>query len=187
MENPQLRKSLSQLFKEAGIAHHEAFAASNGDDPEWPLWYADYLREPLETLTGMAFTRSRLVYCLIKAEEAHQAREPGADWTTFYADRFIECYAQSQAPAEDELALYYMPTCPYCRRVLAVLNELGLDIELRNTLTKRHFRDELIAARGRGTVPVLWIKSPGGEVRWMPESLDIIDYLRQSYGKEKAA
>jgi hypothetical protein len=35
------------LFREVGEAHHQVHIETDGADPEWPLWYADYLRERL--------------------------------------------------------------------------------------------------------------------------------------------
>jgi glutathione S-transferase len=82
---------------------------------------------------------------------------------------------------EEELALYYTPICGYCLRVLRVIERLGLEVELRNTIQDPKHWDALFAARGRATVPVLWIHRPGEEPRWMPESADIIDYLERHY------
>jgi len=75
-----------------------------------------------------------------------------------------------------------MAGCPFCINVNATISRLGLDIELRDVRANRELREELIEVRGRATVPVLWIKSPDGEVRWMPESQDIIQYLQHMYG-----
>ena len=89
----------------------------------------------------------------------------------------IEHFALSAAPDKDKLALYYSRTCPYCALVTKAIDRLGLDIELREIFDEPRYRDELIAVRGRATVPVLRITSPGGEERWMPESHDIVRYL----------
>ena len=35
---------LKGLLREVGEAHHQAYIETDGADPEWPLWYADYLR-----------------------------------------------------------------------------------------------------------------------------------------------
>jgi glutaredoxin 2 len=43
--------------------------------------------------------------------------------------------------------------------------------------------DDLVAARGRRTVPVLRRDLADGTVDWMPESRDIIDYLQRTYGR----
>lgn len=76
------------------------------------------------------------------------------------------------------LSLYYYDTCGYCRRVLRVIDELGLDVELRHIYHDAEHREALVEARGRTTVPVLRIQEPDGGDHWLPESRDIIDYLR---------
>jgi glutaredoxin len=81
---------------------------------------------------------------------------------------------------QPELILYHAPGCPYCVRVDRVLEELGLEIEHRDVRSQPEHREELRAARGRTTVPVLYIRDGQGE-RWMPESLDIIRYLRERF------
>jgi glutaredoxin len=88
------------------------------------------------------------------------------------------------SPTQPPLALYYSPSCPYCQDVLRVLEGLELDVQLRDINRDRAFRDELVQARGRATVPVLKIESETPV--WMPESLDIIRELRQVAGVEQA-
>lgn len=76
-------------------------------------------------------------------------------------------------------SIYGYPQCPFCGRVLRAMDSLGFEIEFRNTLENPDYLDELIDATGSTTVPVLRIESEEGEVRWMPESADIVDYLEQ--------
>ena len=173
----ELREKLVELLTEAGRAHHEAFDSAGQADPDWPIWYADYLREPLADRLDMPFVKSRLIYCLMDADYDHQARSPDSDWKEFYADRFMERCAPSETPAADKLALYHFDSCPFCRMVRSEIDDLGLDVELRDIFESTQYRDELIEARGRSTVPVLRITSPDGEERWMPESHDIVRYL----------
>lgn len=180
--NSELQTNLATLLREAGREHHNAFLATDGDDPDWPIWYANYLQQPLSEQLGIDYTRSRLVYCLMNADYEHQARSPDADWSTYYADQILERCAPSETPAEDKLALYYFDSCPFCRYARAGIERLGVDVELRDIMQNPEFRDELIAARGRATVPVLRIASPGGEEHWMPESRDIVRYLEKSFG-----
>lgn len=87
---PDLSQTLAALFVEAGHAHHEAFLATDGDDPEWPLWYADYLHEKLTPLFSQALTKSTIVYLLIHADKTHQATAPDTAWPDYYAYCFIE-------------------------------------------------------------------------------------------------
>jgi hypothetical protein len=57
-----LAGQLEELFRETGEAHHRAYIETDGADPEWPLRYADYLRE--------------------KISNEQPLRAPGADWYT---------------------------------------------------------------------------------------------------------
>ena len=82
-----------------------------------------------------------------------------------------------------QLALYKFDGCPYCQRVQAALQRLGTQIEQRDTQKNDAFRKELIEATGRATVPVLRIQEADGRVRWMPESLDIVRFLEENFGK----
>lgn len=180
--NTELRNSLVKLFREARRAHYDVFAATKGDDPDWPIWYADYLNEPFAEQLDMKFHKSQLIYCLMNADFEHQARSPDTDWSEFYADELLEHCAPSETPEEDKLALYQFSGCPFCSMVRANIERLGVDVELRDIFENAQYRDELIEARGRATVPVLRINSPNGEERWMPESRDIVGYLEKTFG-----
>lgn len=83
---------------------------------------------------------------------------------------------------DSRLALYQYDGCPYCMRVRSVMDALGVEIELRDTLYDGDNIAELVEATGRRTVPVLRIEEPDGEVSWLPESADIIRYLQQRFG-----
>ena len=90
----------------------------------------------------------------------------------------------SESKHAEDLALYMYPTCPYCRRVMTTLRRLGVEVEYRNIRKNSAYRDELLEARGKTTVPVLRIRSsdPDGEDEWMPESADIAQYLADRFG-----
>jgi len=177
----ELRNGIAELLGETGRAHHEAFTATDGADPDWPIWYAGYARDRFAERFGLDFTKSQLVYCLMKADIEHQARSPDSDWREFYANELLENCAASENPTEDKLALYYFDGCPFCNTVRAAIDQLGIAVELRNIFEDAQLRDELVEARGRATVPVLRITSPDGEERWMPESRDIVRYLQETY------
>jgi len=175
--NVELRKDLVELFRDTGHAHHAAFTATDGADPEWPIWYAEHLQAPIADALETPFTKSQLVYCVMDADFEQTARAPESDWSEFYADQFLERYAPSPAPSEDKLALYHSRTCPFCALVRSAIDRLGLDVELREIFEEPRYREQLVEERGRATVPVLRITSPDGEERWMPESRDIVRYL----------
>jgi glutathione S-transferase len=81
----------------------------------------------------------------------------------------------------DDLALYYYDSCPYCHRVMYALEELGVKVAMRNILDEPQHMQDLVAARGRRTVPVLRIRGEAGD-QWMPESADIVQYLKRRFG-----
>ena len=68
MSTAELGTKLTAMFKETGAAHHQAFAATNGEDPDWPIFYADHLKELLGAALHTEFTRSQLIYCLMNAD-----------------------------------------------------------------------------------------------------------------------
>ena len=181
MSQEQTNK-LAELLKQTAAAHHEAFAATDGEDPDWAIWYADQLCDRLPPFLAAPITRSRIVQCLMATADEHEAVDPEAPWTEFYAARILECLGAAEHPAEDRLALYHFEGCPYCTRVRRVIDELGIDVELRDIFENSTYLQELNEARGRRTVPVLRIIAADGEERWMPESADIVRYLVATYG-----
>ena len=178
----ELKKKLAALMAETGKAHHDAFAATDGADPDWAIWYAGYLQAPLGKLLETSFTKSQLIYCLMSADLERAARAPDSVWSGFYADHFIEHFAHTVTPRQDKLALYHYDGCPFCSVVTAAINRLGVDVEMRDIFEDRKHRDDLAGARGRTMVPVLRITAPDGEERWRPESADIVRYLDTTYG-----
>jgi glutaredoxin len=179
-------KELTELFEETGKAHHQAFIDTDGEDPEWPLWYAEYLEKRLQPFLAAPMTRSRLVFCLVGADNEHRATASDTPWPEFYATHVLECFGTASAPAEEKLALYHFDGCPFCLRVRRAIDLLGVDVELRSIYEEREHLDALMTARGRATVPVLRITGPDGEDRWMPESADIVRYLQATYGDAAA-
>ncbi len=80
---------------------------------------------------------------------------------------------------EHELILYKYDSCPYCRRVMRVVDKLGLQdtIEYRDTRTDSKWRSDLRDRTGRTQVPCLFIDGKA-----MFESADINDWLQSHYG-----
>ena len=87
---PDLAGHLADLFRETGAAHHQAFSDTDGADPEWPRWYARYLRDHIDILVGRSFTEDELADFFVMAEREHSLRSPTADWPVFYAALFVQ-------------------------------------------------------------------------------------------------
>ena len=181
MRTAEFESQLTEVFTETEMAHLEAFASTDGNDPEWPIWYADYLQEPMSDILQTRFLKSSLIYCLMDADFEYKARELDVQWQKFYSDHFIGHFAPTDTPTKDSLTLYHTPTCPFCKKVRQTINQLDVEVEMRNINEDTDDRNELVAVRDRATVPVLRITSPDGDERWMPESRDIISYLEKTY------
>jgi hypothetical protein len=95
MDDPYiLTQRLAALFRETCRAHHQAqaFTQTASEDPEWPLWYADYLQAKLGKLLSAKFTKSELVYLLVTAAGEQALNAPGANWAQYYARFFVRRY-----------------------------------------------------------------------------------------------
>jgi hypothetical protein len=85
-------KELEALLIETGKAHHRAFIEVDGADVDWPLWYAEYLRDRLAELLDARFSKSELVYLIISLDREVQRVAPGANWQSYYARAMLERY-----------------------------------------------------------------------------------------------
>lgn len=72
-----------------------------------------------------------------------------------------------------KLVLYMSPNCPYCQRVLWVVNSVNLDVEVKDTSIPEN-KEYLVARTNRATVPCLFIDDQP-----MFESKVIMKYLKE--------
>ena len=54
----------------------------------------------------------------------------------------------------DNMVLYYKPTCPFCHKVLAFMEQEDIAMPMRDTL-EPGVKDDLIRIAGKGQVPCL--------------------------------
>jgi|CXWK01.1.fsa_nt_gi hypothetical protein len=93
MADPKNRQQqLEALFNEVITAHHQAFVEVDGADADWPIWYAEFLRDRLAELLGARFTKSELVYLLVGLDREVQRVAPGANWQAYYARVLLARY-----------------------------------------------------------------------------------------------
>ncbi len=83
--------------------------------------------------------------------------------------------------SEPAITLYRLQACPYCERVVAVLNDLGLDYKSRFVEPMHSDRDVVKRLAGVRTVPVIVDTNTGVT---MAESAQIVEYLEDTYGEE---
>lgn len=79
--------AIERLLEEAAAAHHEAYLDTDGDDPEWPLWYATFLVDRLRESAAFTGTRSELVYWLVQLDQEYAEADSAIPWSRFYAVR----------------------------------------------------------------------------------------------------
>jgi hypothetical protein len=85
-------QELTDLFDETGKAHHQAYSETDGFDPDWPFWYADYLIDKLPPLLEANMSRSDLVYLMVHLSKLQPAEAPGAWWPRYYARYLVKRY-----------------------------------------------------------------------------------------------
>jgi hypothetical protein len=91
-DSEKLIDELANLLNETAETHHKAFAATEGEDPDWPIWYADYLLDKMRQMLKAKFTKSELIYLLVLTDKENGSVAPGAYWPRFYAKSIISRY-----------------------------------------------------------------------------------------------
>lgn len=85
MNDARVAHEVEQLLRRCVEAHHSEFAAEDGADAEWPIWYATWLQAPLSELLAREITRSAIIYWLVRVEKTRRREAPDSDWPSFYA------------------------------------------------------------------------------------------------------
>jgi hypothetical protein len=87
---------MAALLHEAAATHHVVFRITDGDDPDWASWYADWLLDhsELPQLLGKAPVRSHLVHALVELDRAYTAAGPAEPWEEVYARGLTERFGQ---------------------------------------------------------------------------------------------
>lgn len=82
-------EKISALLHEASETHHTVYRITDGEDPDWASWYADWLidHSELPDLLGGAPVRSQLVAELVALGGEFGAEE---NWEDSYAARLVE-------------------------------------------------------------------------------------------------
>ena|SRR5437867_2501219 len=83
---------ISALLREAAETHHVVYRISDGEDPDWASWYADWLVKlsELPDLLDVKPVRSELVYMLVRLEKRYGMESPDEKWEDYYARGLLE-------------------------------------------------------------------------------------------------
>ncbi len=82
---------------------------------------------------------------------------------------------------DEQRVLYRLQACPFCERVVRVLDEYGVDYESRFVEPLHSERDVVKRVSGSRTVPVLVDPETGAT---LTESDNIVEYVETYYGGE---
>ncbi|MEF8852137.1 MAG: glutathione S-transferase N-terminal domain-containing protein [Haloarculaceae archaeon] len=85
--------------------------------------------------------------------------------------------------SDPDITLYRLQACPFCERVVRVLDEYGLEYRSRFVEPMHGDRDVVKRLTGKRTVPAIVDDSTGVT---MSESGNIVEYLERTYGPGSA-
>ena len=80
---------------------------------------------------------------------------------------------------DSDITIYRLQACPYCERVIRVLNDLELPYRSRFIEARHSRRNVIKRVSGARTVPVIVDERTGVT---MSESANIVEYLETTYG-----
>jgi hypothetical protein len=77
-EKRQRKETIAALLHQTAEDHHVAYKATDGIDPEWSIWYAEYLLEQgFENLLSAKLLKSDVIYLLVLADKQQVSEAPG--------------------------------------------------------------------------------------------------------------
>lgn len=103
------------------------------------------------------------------------------DWV--FSPKKVKRSADAQSAANSDAAnisLYQFYACPFCIKTRRAIKRLNIPVNYRDAQKPGQHREELGSEGGRVKVPCLRIEKDG-EVEWMYESKEIINYLDQRF------
>jgi hypothetical protein len=97
-EDGVMSDDIARLLEEVSETHHRVFRITDGVDPDWASWYADWLvhLSELPGLLGMTPVRSELVYALVQLDKEYSASVPGEPWPSYYARELVRRFSPAR-------------------------------------------------------------------------------------------
>ncbi len=89
-------EDIASVLHEAAETHHTVWRITDGDDPDWASWYADWLLNlsELSALLRAKPVRSHLVHALVQLDLDHVASGSKERWADVYAQGLIDRFAR---------------------------------------------------------------------------------------------
>jgi hypothetical protein len=85
-------RRIAELLHEAAETHHVVYRITDGEDPDWASWYANWLLDlsELSDLLGRRPVRSHLVHALVELDRLYTIEKPDERWEDWYATRLVD-------------------------------------------------------------------------------------------------
>lgn len=81
---------MSELLKQTAEAHHQVFIATDGEDKDWPQWYAKYLlNHGIEKLLGSKLPQKDIERLLKQGDEEFKSQGSTSSWESYYANLML--------------------------------------------------------------------------------------------------
>jgi hypothetical protein len=86
---------ITELLNEVADLHHRVYRITDGEDPDWASWYANWLVDlsELPELLGRRPVRSELVYLLVLLDKEIAEQRISEPWEQYYARRMTEHFS----------------------------------------------------------------------------------------------
>jgi hypothetical protein len=83
---------IAELLHEVAETHHVVYRITDGNDPDWASWYAQWLLElsELPELLAARPVRSHLVHALVELDREYTNEGPDERWEDWYAARLAD-------------------------------------------------------------------------------------------------
>lgn len=85
---------LVDLIISTAKAHHIEFEHVNGEDPEWPQWYAESMHADFEEIIEREVGVDGLADLIERFDELHADEAPDEKWPHFYARKLLDFYTE---------------------------------------------------------------------------------------------
>ena len=83
--------AVSDLLHEVAETHHVVYRITDGEDPDWASFYADWLLDhsELPEILGESPVRSQLVHALVQLDRDFTYGGIAGRWEDWYAERLL--------------------------------------------------------------------------------------------------
>lgn len=80
-------EKLIDLLKVTSTEHHKAFIEVNGEDKDWPTWYAEYMFKNLWFSENFSKLNIDSLAILLKNADIEHIKTSSRDWEKAYAEK----------------------------------------------------------------------------------------------------